>query len=57
MRSAEMPDNIEKREQDQSWHHQQTQLGYLIQLSYSFYVFTREKTVYEAAAEKKHFKV
>lgn len=49
MGSGKKSDNEEKREQDQSWHHQQTQLGYLIQFSY--FAFIHSQTA------KKHFKV
>lgn len=51
--SSKVPDNAREKRARPSWHHQQTQLGYLIQFSYSFYVFTEKQRL----RGKKHFKV
>lgn len=40
---SEKSDNVEKREQDQSWHRQQTQLGFFIQLSYFLFTFIKRQ--------------
>lgn len=54
MRSSKVPDKAREKRARPSWHHQQTQLGYLIQFSYSFYVFT-EKHEKKSTLKFKYF--